>query len=115
MNQQEPIPMTGLDQMVSDDHLQILKAIIPYVSPNGQRILSIYSKAQELQNTIRLQPQQEGDMRICGSGAEVSMDPLDILSEIRPFCGESAQKNIDQIIQIAAMLQMAELLQDSNP
>ena len=37
-------PMTDLDQMVSDDQIQILKAAIPYVSPSGQRLLSVYSK-----------------------------------------------------------------------
>lgn len=111
MSQQENTPMTDLDQMVSDDRIQILKAAIPYVSPNGQRILSIYSKVQELQNTIRLLPKDNGDMRICGSDAEASMPPLEILNEIRPFCSESVQKNIDQIIQIFAMLQMAELFQ----
>lgn len=114
MNQQDNTPMTGLDQMVSSDWLQIIKAVIPYVSPNGQRFLSIYSKVQELHNTINLMPNQGGDMRICGSDADASMQPLDILNEIRPFCSKSAQQNIDQVIQIFAMLQMAELFQDPD-
>lgn len=114
MSQQGPTPMTDLDQMVSDDQLQILKAIIPYVSPHGQRFLSLYSKVRELHNTMNLLPKQNSDMRICGSDSDAAMPPLDILNEIRPFCSESAQKQIDQVIQIFAMLQMAELFQDSD-
>lgn len=114
MSQQTTTPMTDLDQMVSDDQLQILKAIIPYASPNGQRLLSIYSKIQELRNTMALWPRRDSDMRICGSDTDTSMPPLEILNEIRPFCSESAQQRIDQVIQIYAMLQMAELFQDSN-
>ena len=114
MNQQDSTPMTGLDQMVSDDQLQILKAIIPYVSPHGQRFLSIYSKVRELHNTMNLMPNQGEEMRIGGSDSASSLQPLDILNEIRPFCSKSAQQNIDQVIQIFAMLQMAELFQDPD-
>lgn len=112
MNQQETTPMTDLDQMVSDDQIQILKAAIPYVSAPGQRLLSVYSKVRELQNTLTLFPQSNSDMRICGSNAEAQ--PLDILNEIRPFCSGPAQERIDQIIQMFAMLQMIELFQDSE-
>ncbi len=112
MDQQKNTPMTDLDQMVSDDQIQILKAAIPYVSSSGQRLLSIYSKVRELQNTLTLFPQKNADMRICGTNAD--MQPLDILNEIRPFCSGPAQERIDQIIQMFAMLQMLELFQDSE-
>lgn len=102
--------MTDLDQMVSDDQIQILKAAIPYVPSSGQRLLSIYSKVRELQNTLTLFPQENSDMRICGSDAE--MQPLDILNEIRPFCSGPTQEHIDQIIQMFAVMQILELFQD---
>lgn len=114
MDQQESTPMTDLDQMVSDDQLQMLKAAIPYVSPSGQRFLSVYSKIRELQNTLALFPQRNSDMGICGTGTEPHMQPLDILNEIRPFCSNAAQARIDQMTQVFAMLQMAELFQNSE-
>lgn len=112
MDQQKTTPMTDLDQMVSDDQIQILKAAIPYVSSSGQRLLSIYSKARELQNTLTLFPQEKADMRICGTNTQ--SQPLDILNEIRPFCSGAAQERIDQIIQILAMIQMLELFQEQE-
>lgn len=111
-HQESTTPMTDLDQMVSDDQIQILKAAIPYVSSSGQRLLSVYSKTRELLNTLTLFPQQDGDMRICGS--DVEMQPLDLLSEIRPFCSGKMQEQIDQIIQMFAMLQMIELFQEQE-
>jgi hypothetical protein len=105
-------PMTDLDQMVSDDQIQILKAAIPYVSPSGQRLLSVYSKMRELQNTLTLFPQENSQMRICGTDAQ--MQPMDLLNEIRPFCSGQTQERIDQVIQMFAMLQMIELFQEQD-
>lgn len=105
-------PMTDLDQMVSDDQIQILKAAIPYVSSSGQRLLSVYSKMRELQNTLTLFPQENSQMRICGTDAQ--MQPMDLLNEIRPFCSGQTQERIDQIIQMFAMLQMIELFQEQD-
>ena len=102
-------PMTDLDQMVSDDQIQILKAAIPYVSPSGQRLLSVYSKMRELQNTLTLFPQENSQMRICGTDAQ-----MDLLNEIRPFCSGQTQERIDQVIQMFAMLQMIELFQEQD-
>ena len=51
---QESISQTALDQMVSNDRGQLLKAAVPYLSPQGQRMISIFSKLQELRNTIAL-------------------------------------------------------------
>ena len=96
-------PMTDLDQMVSDDQIQILKAAIPYVSPSGMR---------ELQNTLTLFPQENSQMRICGTDAQ--MQPMDLLNEIRPFCSGQTQERIDQVIQMFAMLQMIELFQEQD-
>ena len=36
MNEQDSVKMTPLDQMIAEDQLQILKAAIPYASPNVQ-------------------------------------------------------------------------------
>ena len=50
----ETTPMTPLDQMVSGESLQLLKAAVPYLPQQGQRILSVYAKFAELKNTLAL-------------------------------------------------------------
>ena len=48
--EQETIAQTMLDQLVTDENSQMLKALIPYLSFSGQRILAAYAKTQELCN-----------------------------------------------------------------
>lgn len=50
--EQETIAQTMLDQLVTDENSQMLKALIPYLSFSGQRILAAYAKTQELCNTL---------------------------------------------------------------
>lgn len=59
--EQETIAQTMLDQLVTDENSQMLKALIPYLSFSGQRILAAYAKTQELCNTLQLfsRPQNE--------------------------------------------------------
>ena len=51
--EQETIAQTMLDQLVTDENSQMLKALIPYLSFSGQRILAAYAKTQELCNTLQ--------------------------------------------------------------
>ena len=44
---EEQISQTLLDQMVSSDRGQMIKAAIPYLPPKGQQIFSVYEKAVE--------------------------------------------------------------------
>ena len=50
----ENASVTVFDQLVSDENGQLLKAMIPYLSFQGQKILAAYAKTQELRNTLRL-------------------------------------------------------------
>lgn len=52
--EQDFIARTALDEMVESDRNQMLKAMIPYLPPSGQRFLSMYAKTQELINTMTL-------------------------------------------------------------
>ena len=62
--EQETIAQTMLDQLVTDENSQMLKALIPYLSFSGQRILAAYAKTQELCNTLQLFSRPQNDMQI---------------------------------------------------
>lgn len=62
--EQDYIAKTALDEMVESDRDQMLKAMVPYLPPSGQQFLSMYTKTQELMNTMSLFPKPE---KICGS------------------------------------------------
>lgn len=40
------LPQTVLDEIVTDDNRQMLKAFIPYLPFRGQQFLSVYTKHQ---------------------------------------------------------------------
>ena len=46
--EQDFIARTALDEMVESDRNQMLKAMIPYLPPSGQRFLSMYAKPRSL-------------------------------------------------------------------
>ena len=54
MSGQDTFPMTPLDQMVSSESLQILKAAVPYAPPSARKLLSVFAKFQEFKTALSL-------------------------------------------------------------
>lgn len=108
--EQEFISQTALDQMVVSDRDQMLKAAVPYLPPQGQRILSVYEKARELQNTISL---------FSGGGKEhgVSMcaaaEPMEAINDIRRFCYGESRNMLDRMVNMMAVVEMMRVM--NNP
>ena len=101
--EQETIAQTMLDQLVTDENFQMLKALIPYLSFSGQRILAAYAKTQELCNTLQLFSRPQNDMQICSSRPT---DPMELLNDIRKFSYGENRKQLDQAVNMFAMLEM---------
>lgn len=107
--EQNNMAQTALDQMVSNDQTQMIKAAVPYLPPAGQRILSVYAKIQELANTAALFSPENGNMRICA--AEVT-DPLEMLQDIRNYSFGKSRREIDQITNMLALVQMIQIMNE---
>ena len=97
--EQETIAQTMLDQLVTDENSQMLKALIPYLSFSGQRILAAYAKTQELCNTLQLFSRPQN----CSSRP---MNPMELLNDIRKFSYGENRKKLDQAVNMFAMLEM---------
>ena len=105
--EQEYISQTALDQMVTDDRTQMLKAAVPYLPPAGRQILSVYAKMQELSNTITIFRHAEG-VQACAAD---NSDVMDMIQDIRKY---SAGKNRQQLDQLTSMLAMIQIIQIMN-
>lgn len=101
--------VTVFDQLVSDENSQMLKAMIPYLSFQGQKILSAYAKTQELRNTLRLFSKPQNDMQICSSAPA---DPVGMLHDIRKFSYGESRKQLDQAINLFAMIQLMQTMNE---
>ncbi|MDY3016819.1 hypothetical protein [Blautia sp.] len=106
---QENISQTALDQMVSSDQGQLLKAAVPYLPPQGQQMLSVYSKLQELFNTIRLfSPDRQG-MQSCAAAAS---DPLEILQDLRRFSYGHSRQMLDRTADMIALIEIMKVINE---
>ncbi len=103
------ISQTLLDQMVSSDRGQMIKAAIPYLPPKGQQIFSVYEKAVEFLNTVSV-------FGKAGSGADMcamsmpAQDPVDVINDIRSFCYGPSRDKLNQMVNMMAMVQMLRLM-----
>ena len=106
--EENKVSLTALDQMVSGEQSQLLKAVIPYLPPKGQQLFSIYAKAMEFINTMAVFSSPKS-MQMC---AAVQEEPLEMLQNIRSCCyGESRQK-LDKIANLMTMAQIVSIMQE---
>ena len=95
--------------MVSSDQGQLLKAAVPYLPPQGQQMLSVYSKLQELFNTIRLfSPDRQG-MQSCAAAAS---DPLEILQDLRRFSYGHSRQMLDRTADMIALIEIMKVINE---
>ena len=85
--------MTALDQVICDDSLQAMKAVIPYTPFREQKMLSVFIKFMEFKKTIQLfwQPKQEMKM---ASAEPSAVTPPQMLQEMEETT--SHESELDQ-------------------
>lgn len=106
---EDQVAQTLLDQMVSSDQGQMIKAAIPYLPPKGQQIFSIYEKAAEFLNTVSIFGRADSG----GGLSAMSMpaqNPMDIINEVRGFCYGPSKDKLNQMVNMMAMVQMLQLM-----
>ena len=112
MNENESLKMTPLDQMLSSESLQVLKAAVPYAPPPMQKFLSVWSKIQELRNALRLFPKTT-DMQAMSIDTP-KPSAFDMLSEISQFAGGQTKENLENITSALSAMQMFQAMQNES-
>lgn len=106
MENRPPFPMTQLDMLVVSDEMQMMKLMLPYIPSAWRKMLAVYIKFMEFQNTVRL---------FGGSGygmdGEVikSRDirsPADLLEDLRPFMRPEDMESLDMLSNAMNMMDM---------
>lgn len=104
--------MTPLDAMVSQDSLQVLKAAIPYMSGKSQQLFSVYAKMMELTNTISFFRSPQPELAMMSEKPE-SLQPADMLSDIRKFAQGPMKDQIDQLLFALNTIQLIQMYQET--
>lgn len=104
--------LTALDQIANQNHLQMVKAMLPYLPHSHQKMLSMVIKMQELQNVAKYFRQSPLQLKSCSAGQEPVHLP-DMLSDIRNYCDENEKKMIDQISNLLSTLELYSVMAET--
>ena len=107
------IAQTLLDQMVSSDRGQLIKAAIPYLPPKGQQSFSVYEKAAELLNTVSIFGRSGSESSLSAMSIP-AQDPMDMINDIRSFCYGPSRDKLNQMVNMMAMVQMLQLMKQPD-
>lgn len=112
-NKQNKQNMTILDQMISDDNLQMMKAALPYIDIQGQRFLSIYAKVLELQKTMTLFQNSSAELTMM-STPETKPSPLEMLNDLKEYANPSMKEGIEGMVNMLTMMELVQIYQSNE-
>lgn len=112
MGNKSSMPMTPFDELITSPELQIMKALIPYMSGSAQKTTAACCKFLELRRTVSLfQSRKNGIHAQMFQEEDGSFSSFpDILEIIRPYLGSREQDMLDMIINMKSMMEMAEMM-----
>ncbi|MGI6010909.1 MAG: hypothetical protein ACOX8H_05345 [Ruminococcus sp.] len=111
MSENEIPRMTALDQIVSDDSLQAMKAVLPYTSSKEQQFLSVFIKFMELRKTFQMFQQPKNDMKMA-SAEPSAVSPAEMLQDIRQYTGGAMRESIDSLLNAFQTIQIFQMYQE---
>ncbi len=131
---------TELDRISNQNHLQLIKAVIPHLPAPNQKRFSILIKLIEVQNVIRFYNNPPANIhtgknsagkmtdetscnipgRYPGDASEAPPpepsepaeppDLLDVLADMRCYCEGEEQQMIDQALQMMSMVELFSVM-----
>lgn len=104
---QEPV-IPAVDQIANGDHLQMYKAVIPYLPKNMQKNCMMFIKLMEINNLLSF---YNSPMSAC-SVTDASSNPENILSELRQYANESQNQQIDNLLNLFSALKLYQTYQE---
>ena len=112
MSEEVSMQMTPLDQMLSSEFLQILKAAVPYAPSSMQKTLSVWVKLQELRNALTLFPRTSGLQAMSVDTPAPSF--ADMLSDIGRFTSGETRASLENMASAVTAMQMFQAMQNEN-
>ena len=96
--------MTPFDEYISNQPLQMMKLLIPFLPPQNQRMFAVYVKFLELRHTLSF----FRGMR------QKAHSPEDIFDSIKPYMSPSDAESFDQMMNMMSMMSMVQEMQNMS-
>ncbi|MBQ7841763.1 MAG: hypothetical protein IJ390_14940 [Lachnospiraceae bacterium] len=116
MDQTDQQSVIAFDTLYTNNHIQILKILLPFFDVTSRRRMAILIKFMELQYTIehfQKYPQELLAAEIGGadSGSQKKPDIIAIFEQIKNFCTPSERSMFEQLANMKKTMDMYEEMQ----
>lgn len=114
MEKKPPLAMTPFDESLTNDFLQLIKIILPYLPDHVQRMAGIYVKFAELLNAFYcFQPPYYHNRR--GRLRRQEKDPGSIFEAVAPYLSPEKKELFDSFSGIWQMMDMMKEMGFNDP
>lgn len=100
---------TAFDEKIQSKNLQILKTALPYMNGPRQKEILTLIKSMELRRSIELINSDDTSLSICSSDNPME-NTLNMLNDIRKFCSDREQEQIDLMVNMFSMFSTYETM-----
>lgn len=105
MEKKPPYKMTPFDSLVTNELLQMIKLMLPYMPPRLQRMAGMYAKFSEFQNAIYyFQPpyyhSRSGRLR------QKELSITSMFEDLTPYLSEDTAQMMDSFSQVMSMMEV---------
>ncbi|MDD6811651.1 MAG: hypothetical protein PUD93_07300 [Lachnospiraceae bacterium] len=101
---EESSGVMAFDALYTNNQIQKLKVLLPYIEPSMQKHMAIYIKYMELNYTINLF--KKHPFQICSTNKAEKPDLGKLCRELKPYCTEGEAKQLDQMSSIFQTMEM---------
>lgn len=101
-----------IDKIANRNHLQLVKAAIPYLPGNRQKLFSFYIKMIELQNVGRFFSAPSGHLQACSVNQD-GMPLMEMLNDMKNYCDESEKAWLDQISNVVTAMELYSAMSEN--
>lgn len=98
MPESTSIPWTELDKQSFSGPIQMIKAAVPYMSPENGQTFAMLARILEFAHTRDIFHEEK--VSICSVSGNKRPDIEDILRDIRKYCAPAEAEQIDQFLNI---------------
>lgn len=121
--------ISAFDSLFTTNRIQMLKVLLPRLSPEAQGNFAVYIKFLELQYTVAFL-QRHPSIPLLGAGKQLSgnlfqgdnTDAIELLGELLPFSGpkerakiEGMRNMLQNMGKMQEMMEMMQMLQEMFP
>ncbi len=98
----------AFDTLYTNNHIQMLKVILPRLPRERRNLFALFIKFMELQYTISYCEKKKRQINICTNDPDPK-DLSSLINELQYYCTDAEQKKIKEI---ADMMQALEMFQE---